>query len=63
MRKSRESKAKTGIPGKKKAPVSRGCVEVGFFVVGMTDAKEKRNGCTRREIFLSSQSDGFRAPL
>jgi hypothetical protein len=63
MRKGRESEAKGEIRSKKKAPVSRGCVEVGFFVVGMTDAKEKGNGCTRREIFLSSQSDGFRAPL
>jgi hypothetical protein len=55
MRESRESLA----GGKKKAPVSRGCVEVGFFVVDMTDAVAKRNGCTRREIFLSSQDDAF----
>ena len=47
MRENRESQ----LSGKKKAPVSRGCVEVGFFVVGMTDAEEKRNGCTRLENF------------
>ena len=63
MRERRESEAKGRSKDKKKAPVSRGCVEVGFFVVGMTDAKEKRNGCTGREIFLSSQSDSFRRLL
>jgi hypothetical protein len=44
---------------KKKAPVSRGCVEVGFFVVGMTDAKGKRYVVPRVKFLLSSQNDGI----
>jgi hypothetical protein len=36
-----EEPEKPGAKAKKKAPVSRGCVEVGFFVVGMTDATGK----------------------
>ena len=45
--------------GKKKAPVSRGCVEVGFFVVGMTDAKGKRRVVWVVKIFFLRRATGF----
>src|SRR6202012_1538248 len=54
---------RNGDRGKKKAPVSRGCVEVGFFVVGMTDATRKRHVVSELKIFFLRRATSFPAVL
>jgi len=64
MRESRENGGENVVGGKKKAPVSRGCVEVGFFVVGKTDARLKGHVVPAGKIsfFAARRFSGTRSP-